>query len=240
MSSYLKDVLQVDVAVENETVSVEAELAAESQIETEPVVASGPELSRPFTLPANIEQDIRSRMSAHNASYRNDASKFATAKALFAVYRRGASTFNVISRPELTRHEWAMARVNAHLGLLASGRPSNPLYNTDNDLLPTTHPKSPYRNTDTRSEAVVKVREAITAAATVTVLSEDAYLTPEHAIFALAEYSGLGYHVIPSIRAAWSRAESAGQNPFARAFDLASNLYASSDADLLPTRSEEN
>ncbi len=240
MSSYLKDVLQVDISVENEAVPAEAELAAEPQIETEPVVASPSELSRPFTLPANVEQDIRSRMARHNALCKNDASRFATAKALFAVYRRGANTFNVVSRPELTRHDWAMARVDAHLGLLASGRPSNPLYSTDNDLLPTTHPKSPYRHTDARSEAARKVQAAITAAATVSILPEDSYVSAEHAIFALAEYSGLGYHVIPSIRAAWSRAEAAGQSPFARAFDLASNLYASSDADLLPTRSEEN
>jgi hypothetical protein len=35
-----------------------------------------------------------------------------------------------------------MARVNAYLHLLRSGRPKNPKYTTDYDLLPTKHPKS--------------------------------------------------------------------------------------------------
>ena len=35
-----------------------------------------------------------------------------------------------------------MARVNAFLKLLKSGKPSNPAYTTDNDLLPAKHPRS--------------------------------------------------------------------------------------------------
>jgi len=36
-----------------------------------------------------------------------------------------------------------MARVNAFLYLIKNGRPQNPKYTTDYDLLPAKHPKSP-------------------------------------------------------------------------------------------------
>lgn len=42
----------------------------------------------------------------------------------------------------MTRNQWAMARVNAYLYLLANGKPRNEAYITDNDLLPQAHPKS--------------------------------------------------------------------------------------------------
>jgi hypothetical protein len=38
--------------------------------------------------------------------------------------------------------QWAFARVNAFLYLLKNGRPENPKYTTDNDLLPEKHPKA--------------------------------------------------------------------------------------------------
>jgi hypothetical protein len=68
---------------------------------------------------------------------------------------------------------------------------------------------------------------------------EAEYASAEHAIFSLAEFTGLGYEVIPSIRASWMRGSQAGENPFERAADLAVNLYESRDADLLPKKEEE-
>ena len=41
----------------------------------------------------------------------------------------------------MSRHGWAIARVNAFLTLLRTGKPSNSAYTQDNDLLPKGHPK---------------------------------------------------------------------------------------------------
>ena len=60
---------------------------------------------------------------------------------LKAVYRRGAGAFSTSHRPGMSRGGWAMARVNAFLKLVRSGKPSNPKYIQDNDLLPSGHPK---------------------------------------------------------------------------------------------------
>ena len=43
--------------------------------------------------------------------------------------------------PKMSRDGWAMARVNAFLTLLRTGKPSNSAYTQDNDLLPKGHPK---------------------------------------------------------------------------------------------------
>lgn len=61
--------------------------------------------------------------------------------ALRAVYRRGAGAFSTSHRPGMARGQWAMARVNAFLYLTRNGRPKNPKYVTDNDLLHPDHPK---------------------------------------------------------------------------------------------------
>ena len=61
---------------------------------------------------------------------------------LLAVYRRGAGAYSTSHRPNVTRAQWAMARVNAYLYLLRNGRPRDSKYVTDNDLLPGGHPKS--------------------------------------------------------------------------------------------------
>ena len=61
---------------------------------------------------------------------------------LKAVYRRGAGAYSTSHAPKMSRHGWAIARVNAFLKLLRSGKPSNPKYTTDNDLLPKGHPRA--------------------------------------------------------------------------------------------------
>jgi len=71
---------------------------------------------------------------------------------LAAVYRRGSGAYSTSHRPGISRAAWSMARVNAYLYLLRNGRPENPNYITDFDLLPSGHPKS------TRSEEVMEDR----------------------------------------------------------------------------------
>ena len=69
-------------------------------------------------------------------------------------------------------------------------------------------------------------------------LDESEYVSAEHAITMLAEYSGLGYDVIPALRGAWIRAVQNKEDPYKRALDLAYNTYNSPDADLLPYQIE--
>jgi len=88
-----------------------------------------------------VTTSLKTKMENHNKKV-DAGSKRATLAALKAVYRRGAGAFSTSHRPGMTRGQWAMARVNAYLYLLRNGRPSNPNYTTDNDLLPKGHPKS--------------------------------------------------------------------------------------------------
>jgi hypothetical protein len=69
---------------------------------------------------------------------------------------------------------------------------------------------------------------------TVEIKEYEEYDSPEEALFALTEFSGLGYEVEPAFRASWLRAVRNGENPFKRASMLASMTYDSLDADLLP------
>jgi hypothetical protein len=60
------------------------------------------------------------------------------------------------------------------------------------------------------------------------------YESPEEAIFALTEYSGLGYELEPAVRASWLRGVRNGENPFKRASMFVTMTHDSLDADLLP------
>ena len=171
-----------------------------------------------------VETSLRNKVEEHNKGAK--AGRKATLPMLKAVYRRGAGAFSSSHRPGKTRDQWAMARVNAFLKLLKSGSPANPNYKQDNDLLPKAHPKS------SRGEAAVLQHELLQVA----LKSADEYGSPEHAIFSMAEYSGMGYEVIPALRGAWLRGVRDGDVPFSRAYELATKLYNSADADLLPKK----
>lgn len=83
---------------------------------------------------------LEKKVADHNKKAPNGR-KVTLAK-LKAVYRRGAGAFSTSHRPDQNRNSWAMARVNAFLHLVKSGRPKNSKYTTDNDLLPKMHPRS--------------------------------------------------------------------------------------------------
>lgn len=149
---------------------------------------------------------------------------------LKAVYRRGASSFSNLNNPMYaSRDEWALARVNSYLRLLRTGAPVSLSYTQDNDLLPSTHPKA-------MKEAAMTASAVAAAELSLTLKEEYEYASPEHAIVSFAEFSGLGYESIPAFRAAWKRAVVDSENPFNRAKDLAVEMYASKDADLLPKK----
>jgi hypothetical protein len=144
--------------------------------------------------------------------------------ALRVVYRRGAGSYDSSDTGTLSRHDWAMARVNAFTALAQDAALVSSAYTSDDDLLPTTHSRS---NGEPKNYS---------AELTVSILPEDEYESQEQAVFALAELSGLGYETIPAIRTAWVRAANKNENPFERAAVLASALYDSPDADLLPKK----
>ncbi len=82
---------------------------------------------------------IRNKMTEHNK--KGKGSK-ASMGALLTVFRRGAGAFSTSHAPNMSRNGWGIARVNAFIYLLRTGRPSNPNYKQDNDLLPKGHPRA--------------------------------------------------------------------------------------------------
>ena len=87
-----------------------------------------------------IEESLSKKAKEHNESA--SEGRKTSLGTLKAVYRRGAGAFSTSHRPDQNRNSWAMARVNAFLKLLKSGKPKNAKYTTDNDLLPASHPRS--------------------------------------------------------------------------------------------------
>lgn len=91
------------------------------------------------TFTAEITKALEKKVSDHNEKAKNG--RKVTLRMLKAVYRRGAGAFSTSHRPDQNRNSWAMARVNAFLKLVKSGKPTNPKYVSDNDLLPKMHPR---------------------------------------------------------------------------------------------------
>jgi hypothetical protein len=249
MSKYLSDVLKASPATVAQTLAAPA-------VEEEPIIASGG-VGAPA--PVLVEGDIKkpSKGKKLKAPKGKDARKVSFSKAvqnvlaskvkecnvdafdgreatyemLSAVYRRGAGSYSVSDNGALSRHDWAMSRVNAFASLLQGADGLSSSYTADFDLLPVNHPSSEmvlvagageYNYED---ELTVHLYD-----------NEEDYESQEHAIFSLAEFSGLGYETIPAIRAAWMRGIKNNENPYERAAVLASALYDSPDADLLPKK----
>jgi len=93
-----------------------------------------------ITFDAKTEKALKNKVEKHNKTAKDG--RKATLRMLKAVYRRGAGAYSTSHRPGQTRGGWAMARVNAFLKLLRSGKPANSAYKQDNDLLPASHPRS--------------------------------------------------------------------------------------------------
>jgi hypothetical protein len=97
-----------------------------------------------ITLNESTEKALQNKADEHNAKMKEDDKPDWTrvrVNALKSVYRRGAGAFSTSHRPNMTRGQWAMARVNAFLYLSENGKPKNPNYVQDNDLLNSGHPK---------------------------------------------------------------------------------------------------
>jgi len=92
---------------------------------------------------AEQEKTLQNKADEFNEKDSNTKNGRATLGALKSVFQRGLGAFNTSHSPRVqSAEQWAFARVNAFLYLLKNGRPENPNYTTDNDLLPKKHPKA--------------------------------------------------------------------------------------------------
>ena len=90
------------------------------------------------------EATLKRKSDDFNEKYKDKLGYGANVGALKAVFQRGLGAFNTSHSPTVkSASQWSFARVNAFLYLLKNGRPQNPKYTTDYDLLPAKHPKSP-------------------------------------------------------------------------------------------------
>jgi hypothetical protein len=96
------------------------------------------------TDPDSVEKTLKDKIAKHNESNPQESQK-ATLGMLKAVWRRGSGAYSVGTpgKRGMQRSQWAMARVNAFLNILAGNRSGyDKDYNQDNDLLPAGHPKA--------------------------------------------------------------------------------------------------
>lgn len=100
-----------------------------------------------ITFGERTETALKNKVKEHNE--KAPKGRKATLAMLKAVFRRGAGAYSTSHRPGKSRDQWAMARVNAYLKLLKSGKPANSAYKQDNDLLPASHPKSSKKSNST-------------------------------------------------------------------------------------------
>tara|TARA_R100000008_G_scaffold84430_2_gene71781 strand:+ start:2859 stop:4013 length:1155 start_codon:yes stop_codon:yes gene_type:complete len=91
-----------------------------------------------ITFSKEVTKQLSNKVKEHNAKGKGSKASLGMLK---AVYRRGAGAYSTSHAPKMSRHGWAIARVNAFLTLLRTGKPSNSGYTQDNDLLPKGHPR---------------------------------------------------------------------------------------------------
>ena len=132
------------VAVRQESEPAPKEDQIEGSNVNEPGTAAGS--GADIELNEATEKALQNKSDAHNeamtAADRPNWSRVTVGK-LRSVYRRGSGAYSTSHRPGISRPAWSMARVNAFLYLARTGRPQNPRYIGDNDLLHPDHPRAP-------------------------------------------------------------------------------------------------
>lgn len=92
---------------------------------------------------AKDRASLKKKSDEFNKKYKSKLGYGVTTGVLASVFQRGLGAFNTSHSPKVrSASQWAFARVNAYLYLIRNGRPQNPKYTTDYDLLPKKHPKS--------------------------------------------------------------------------------------------------
>lgn len=98
--------------------------------------------SRGSEVPKAVEESLQKKADDFNEKYKEKLGYGVTIGQLKTVYMRGFGAFNSSHSPLVkSPQQWAGARVNAYLYLIKNGRPENPKYVSDYDLLPSKHPK---------------------------------------------------------------------------------------------------
>ena len=86
---------------------------------------------------------LKKKSDEFNKKYKSKLGYGVSSSVLASVYQRGLGAYNTSHSPKVrSASQWGFARVNAFLYLVKNGRPQNPKYTTDYDLLPEKHPKS--------------------------------------------------------------------------------------------------
>ena len=92
---------------------------------------------------AKDREALQKKADNFNERYKEKLGYGVTVGMLASVFQRGLGAFNTSHSPNVkSASQWAHARVNAFMYLVKNGRPENPKYNTDYDLLPKKHPKA--------------------------------------------------------------------------------------------------
>ena len=92
---------------------------------------------------AKDRETLKKKSDEFNKKYKDKLGYGVTVGVLASVFQRGLGAFNTSHSPKVrSASQWAFARVNAYLYLMRNGRPQNPKYTTDYDLLPKKHPKA--------------------------------------------------------------------------------------------------
>jgi len=105
--------------------------------------AKGDASGKSAKVSAADEETLKNKVKEFNEKDSNTKNGNATLGQLKSVFQRGLGAFNTSHSPVVkSASQWAFARVNAYLYLLKNGRPENPKYDTDYDLLPKGHPKN--------------------------------------------------------------------------------------------------
>jgi hypothetical protein len=98
--------------------------------------------SRGADVSARAEETLKNKSDDFNERYKDKLGYGVNVGMLKSVYQRGLGAYNTSHSPNVrSAEQWAQARVNAFLYLVRNGRPQNPKYVNDFDLLPSEHPK---------------------------------------------------------------------------------------------------
>lgn len=93
-------------------------------------------------IPKRIEDSLQKKADDFNKRYKDKLGYGVNVGQLRSVYQRGSGAFQTGSSSRVSSPEqWGLARVNSFLYVVKEGRPENPKYVQDNDLLPSKHPK---------------------------------------------------------------------------------------------------
>jgi hypothetical protein len=95
-----------------------------------PAGSAGTKSDKAIEFSAKVVEALKSKVREHNSKY----SKKVSLSQLKKVYRRGAGAFSSSHRPGKTRGQWAMARVNTFLRMMAGKTVKDAYRKADSDV----------------------------------------------------------------------------------------------------------